>query len=572
MKKSKLSLLVTLAVLSGSSYSVMSYAADSAFYQITEIDSSSSASNYGPWPTAMAADKTVASQTVTNDWFSFFNMAPMGMDLADRFHYELGCTSQMSSDMCSGFWDGGDNRALQWRKDTITYVNQATSLVNGSSQTEADGIVKALGDTSDEFVGYKIAASSENGYYYPRVGVATISGVTTELDAPSAFSGIGSFSSANALLKLDDSTYLVGGTANTDVAAPGTALKYCYDGDTYKTGEYRYCPGFNTQAALWVVSSSATSATASLAPSYYDADKNVIQTAAVTGLTKLSDGTYLAVGYSSTGKPGNSPLSGRNVAVTWPVTISSGTATFGTLTKIPLAKGEPSEGKKVLRHTWSVGTNGTYVIGNQKYNSSKSRNLPVEMFVYKVGATDDATLPFEDLPFKGSNSEAAAININSQVVGWRDERSESHSVTNGSPRLQEAFLYNAATGNGWRLNDLICSGSTASESTCTQNGKFYYLVYASAIADDGTVAATAYRYDTYADWEARTNATVVQVKLTPAVSFASTNDVPDGYTVTNALPASNVGQNSTKGGGAMPLWLLLSGLGFGFVRRFKKMS
>lgn len=571
MKKSKLSLLVTLAVLSGGSYSAMSHAADTAFYQISEI-TSSSASNYGPWPTAMATDKSVASLTVTNDWFSYFNMAPMGMDLNERFRYELGCTSQMSSDMCSGFWDGGANRAEQWRKDTITYTNQATSLVNGSSQTEADGIVKGLGASSDEFVGYKIASSSENGYYYPRVGIATFSGVTTELAAPSSFSGVGSYSSANTLLDLGDGTYLVGGTANTDVAAPGSSLSYCYNGDTYKNGEYRYCPGFNTQAALWVVTPSATSETASLATSYYDADKNVIQTAAVTGLTKLSDGSYLAVGYSSTGKPGNSALSGRNVAVTWPVTVSNGTATFGTLAKVPLAKGEPAEGKKVLRNTWAVGTNGTYVIGNQKYNSSKSRNLPVEMFVYTVGSSDDAALPFADKPFNGSNSEAAAINANSQVVGWRDERSESHSVTNGSPRLQEAFLYNAATGNGWRLNDLICSGSTASASTCTQNGKFYYLVYASAIADDGTIAATAYRYDSYADWSARSNATVVQVKLTPATSFASTNDVPDGYTVTNALPASNVGQNNSNGGGAMPLWLLLSGLGMGVIRRFKKMS
>ena len=565
--KTKLTLLATLSILS-----CASHAADTAFYQITEI-AGNKAGNYGPWPVAMAEDKSVASLAVTSDWFSYMNMAPMGMDLADRFRYMSGCTSQMSEDMCDSFWNGAANRALQWRKDTVTYSPQAESIVNGVSQGEQDGIIKALGATSDEAAGYRISTTSLDGKYHERQAIAVLNGQTIQLDPAQTLDGIGGFSSANTILSLGDDYVMVGGTSNTAITAPNYAFTYCYSGDTSTNGDYRFCPGFNTQASIWMVKRDASAAALATAPSYYKHDASVLELAAVTGLTADADGNYLAVGYSSTGDVGNSALYGRNVAVMWPVTVQDGTATFGALTLLPLPHGEPGEGDKVLENTWAVAANGNYVIGNQKFNyeGRNARNLPIEMFVYDR-SKKTTTIPMSNKPFNGSNSEAMAMNKNGLVVGWRDERNESQAVYNGSPRMPEAFLYNATTGNDWRLNDLICSGTTTALS-CEQNGKYYFIAYASAVSADGTIAATAYRYDSYEDWAARRGATVVPVALTPNVAFSDTHDVPSDYVLSNPLPASNVGQDN--GGGAIPVWLLVLVAPFALFRTrkiFNKMS
>ena len=561
--KTKLTLLATLSILS-----CAPQAAETPFYQITDLSTSANKSgNYGPWPISLAEDKSVAMRATTNDWFQYYNMAPMGMDLAERYRYSVDCNSLMAADICDGFWSGADHRAKQWRRDTVTYTPQNETLLEGTSKTEEDGIINRLGESADIYVGYKVTNTSLNGYYYPRQAFARLGGNDVDLVPPTTFDGVGGFSSANTLLKLSDDIYLIGGTANTSVKGPNSSLNYCYNGDVAQGSDMSYCPGFNTQAAVWLASSSsASAATATLASSYYRHNSGYLETAAVLGLSPQEDGTYLAVGYSSTDKAGDSVTSGRNVAVTWPVSVSDATATFGTLSLIPLPKGTPTDDNdNVLSNTWAVAANSQgIVVGNQKYSKVKSRNKPTEMFVYDSKNATTATIPFENKPYSGSNSEAAGLNESGQVVGWRDERNETQPVYNGSPRLQEAFLYNVATGNNWRLNDLICA-TVAAEKSCAQNGKYYYLTYASAIHEDGTITATAYRYDTYNDWANRKNATVVPVVLSPTTDFTDTKDVPSDYVVENALPVSNVGQND--GGGAVPVVGLLMLAWFGWRRR-----
>ena len=558
--KTKLTLLATLSILS-----CATQAAETPFYQINELPTTRSG-NYGPWPISLAGDKSVAMRATTNDWFQYYNMAPMGMDLAERYRYDVDCQYLMSSDMCSGFWSGDEHRAKQWRQDTVAYTPQNETLLDGASKTEEDGIINRLGESADVYVGYKVTNTSLNGYYYPRQAFAHLTGNDIDLAPPTTFDGVGGFSSANTLLKLSDGSYLIGGTANTNVAGPDSALAECYSGDVEQGSDMNYCPGFNTQAAVWLASSSTTATTASLASKYYQHDSDYLETAAVLGLAAQEDGTYLAVGYSSTDQAGGSVTSGRNVAVTWPVSVSSGTATFGSLSLIPLPKGTPTDDSdNVLSNTWAVAANSQgIVVGNQKYSAVNSRNKPTEMFVYNSKSATTATIPFENKPYSGSNSEAAGLNESGQVVGWRDERNETQPVYNGSPRLQEAFLYNVATANNWRLNDLICA-TVSGVKTCTQNGKYYYLAYASAIHEDGTITATAYRYDTYNDWANRKNATVVPVVLSPTTSFTGTKDVPSDYVVENVLPISNVGQND--GGGAVPVVGLLMLAWFGWRRR-----
>ena len=99
---------------------------------------------------------------------------------------------------------GASTRAKDWRKDTVTYVAQNESLLNGSSRTEQDGIIKQLGSSADYFVGYKVASAATNGYYFERQAFAHLGGNDIDLLPPTTFTDVGGFSSANALLKLSE--------------------------------------------------------------------------------------------------------------------------------------------------------------------------------------------------------------------------------------------------------------------------------------------------------------------------------------------------------------------------------
>jgi len=553
----KLTLLALLSCIS-----LGANAAQEAFYTISEVQSAS-ASNNGPWALGMAKDGAVVSLSSTNDAFSYFLMAPTGMDLAHRFRYEFPCDEQMSSTVCDTFWDGSASRALQWRNDTVSYLSQLFTTVSGTTRTEVDGVITKLGSDASNYVGYQVAQSPDSsGYYHQRNAMASVGGSLVALNSSANTDGH-SFSSAYDMLSLGDSM-LIAGTANTSNVAPDNAFGRCYNGNNYQEGEYRFCPGFNTQASVWLLTSGASAATAVQAPAYYNGDNGIVQTASVMGLADRGAGSVLAAGYSSTDKIDGDETSGRNVAVTWPVTVSGADVTIGNPSLIPLPKSAPGEGDKVLRHTWAVAVNSQgYVIGNQKYSGVKSRNTPVEMFIYNANS-NSTSVPLEDSPSSGANSEAAGLNSHNQVVGWRDERSETQPVYQGSPRLQEAFLYNINSGSNWRLNDLIC-GKDGSTSQCQQNGYYYYIVNATAINDDGTIAATAYRYNSHDDWAKRTNPTVVSVKLSPNGSFDSNYDVPADRVVTNGLPTNDYGQSA--GSGSLSWLTLCALLPLGWLRR-----
>jgi len=394
--------------------------------------------------------------------------------------------------------------------------------------------------------------------------------VSGDLDLTSEhqFTDVGGFASAYGLLKLADNRYLVGGTANTAVAGPDDALNKCYNGSNTASADYPLCPGFNTQATLWLVDPASGAVSTTVQASHYDQDNSgLLQTAAVQDLT-LVGGSLWAVGYSSRQGADTGSAAGRNLAVVWPLDVSGDVVTVGTQQRIPLASGVPGEGDAVLRHSWAVAINQNgWVIGNQQYDKVKGRNRPVEMFTYRLGGS--SKVPFADQPAVGSNSEAAALNSQNQVVGWRDEREENQPVYQGSPRLQEAFLYNIDSGNSWRLNDLICGRDDAGASSCAIGGKYYYLAYANAINDDGSIAATAFRYDSQDDWAKRNNPTTVTVLLNKNAEFVA-GDVPAERVVSNPLPRNDYG--ASDGGGAFGAsWLVLLGL-MGFGRVFRRVK
>lgn len=548
MNMTKIAAILPL-LLAGSAF-----ADSAAFYSITEVVTASDrgSANFGPWPVSISGDASaVASIAVTSNWYSYFRMAPSAMDLAHRFRYENGCTSYLSSATCSAYLEQASNWAATWFADLSASSAQTYNVAVGSvtAETEDSGIVTQYGDDSTTSVGYVSLASHQ------RKAIATISSTTKNLTDGTDYA----FASAYDIVPTS-AGYLVVGTAGAQKA---TAYSYCYSNSTIATYA-AYCPGYETQAAFWSVAADGTVTAPKLATSYNTSEStNYPYTASGMGIANV-DGVYVAVGYSATEGYNSVP---KNLATFW--NLGDGTLSAApTTSRIFTSDGDnpgTDDDDNPIDNSWAVGINENgYIVGNRVYRTLVSRNYPTQMFVakYTSGAVSTPTIP---VTTSGVNTEAAALNNNNQVVGWTDERSDVSKPVYGSvPRLQEAFLYNIATGTRYAINDLICSSAT----TCSQNGKYYYIEYANGITDDGTIVASARRFDSYSDWSTLSNGTSVVVKLTASTAFDSNYDVPSSYVITNQLPVFDYGASS--GGGSFGIFGLLAMAGAAAVGQYRR--
>lgn len=491
-----------------------------------------------------------------NDMAEHFSTVRFADFLVDRFRFEQGC--MLSNSVCNAFWNDKSNFAYQWRADFLAKTDQRSNVGDVVSN-ETDGLITALGDVAGTSVGYKMDGKLRTAFAEV-AGVAKVElkdGATTH-----------SLSVPTSIKKLDDDQYLVTGTAATGktIAVNSETYNWCFAGNDGQYGDYRYCPGLNTQASFWLLNSTGTFNKLIQANEYSRGRNEVIQTASALGVGNVNGSLY-GVGYSSTGEIGSNYLDGRNLAAYWTLDLAGGKV--GTTQTIPLAEGEPGKDDAKLQHSWAVGVNDNgYVIGNQRYRINKGQNRPVEMFVFNLNTKQTASVPLQDSPISGAGSEAAAINNHNMVVGWRDSRHQTQPVVNGTNRMQEGFLLNAATGKNWYLNDLICGLDDAGAKKCDQKGYYYHIAYASGISTDGTVAATAFRYNSESDLNNRSNVTVVSVKLEPAIADYKNNE-PASYVVANAPVNNQTGQDGGSGGGSL-FWLTLLALPFTWLRRYQR--
>ncbi|MFM4702451.1 DUF3466 family protein [Aeromonas bivalvium] len=544
--------LSILAVLVGASLNAQ--AAQSPFFTITEVGQ-----GYG---VGISADNSVLALKLKNDAGSFFSSAPFSDFLVDRFRFDQNCI--LSGDVCDAFWKDNANFGYQWRRDFLDASSQRDNL--GLSGNETDGLVVAMGPDNGTYVGYKASKNAVNGLANSRTGFAVINnGNQVALDGSYLVNGTNVLSSATSVAQISGSQYLVTGTAATGKNRKVTTDEYkeCYSGDDDSFGDYRYCPGVDTQAAFWLVDNGA--ATLFQPSNYYDDDTNMVQTASALQAAKLKDGSWVAVGYSATDE--EYAEHSLDLAAYW--TLDPAGKTVGATKAIPLSDGKPDDSDASLRGSWASGVNANgYVIGNQRYGTNKGQNRPVEMFVFNLNSpTSNAAVPLKNSPINGANSEAAAINDHNMVVGWRDSRHQTQPVSGGTNRMQEAFLLNAANGSNWYLNDLICGLNDAGSKSCSQNGAYYHIAYASGISADGTIAATAYRYASETDLNNRSNATVVSVKLSP--DSLNYEGIASDRVVANAPVVNQTGQDGDGGGGGggSLFWLTLLGLPFAWLRR-----
>lgn len=556
--------LSMLAILVGASLNAQ--AAQSSFFTIVDASDKGYASGISGDASSLIGINT------KNNMAEYFSTVRSADFLVDRFRFEPEC--MLSDDVCNTFWDEGPTPTYgyQWRRDFLDGVDQRSNvgIATGGAVggNETDGLVTALGETPEVMVGYKMVGKVRTAF------AIAVDGKEVELkDGASSHS----LSVPTAIKKLGSGKYLVTGTAASGKYrhnVGGDFYNWCFnanDGNDDEFGDYRYCPGVDTQASFWLLNSDGSVKQLMQAPGYARQRDEVLQTASALGVAQYKNKWY-GVGYSSTGEVGSGDLDGRNLASYWD--LGPDADTVGATQIIPLYDGQPGvdiDDTERLQHSWAVGINSNgYVVGNQRWAANKGQNRPVEMFVFNLGApTNKASVPLQDKPLSGSGSEAAAINDHDMVVGWRDSRHQTQPVVNGTNRMQEAFLLNAATGNNWYLNDLICGLSDAGAKQCAQNGYYYHIAYASGISTDGTIAATAYRYNSESDLNNRANATVVAVKLAPTVKDYQGND-PASYVVSNAPVANQTGQDGEGGGGGSLFWLTLLALPFAWLRRYQR--
>ncbi|QXB54198.1 DUF3466 family protein [Aeromonas sp. FDAARGOS 1415] len=544
--------LSMLAILVGASLNAQ--AAQSSFFTIVDDEVKGYAS-------AISADGSgLVGINTKNNMAEYFSTVRFADFLVDRFRFEQGC--MLSSSVCKSFWNDNPGFAYQWRRDFLDNVDQRGNV--GYVQLgETDGLVTALGDTPADRVGYKVDGKLRTAF------AVVDDGNAVELKDAASTHGL---SVPTAIKKLDNGQYLVTGAAASDKyrhKVGGDFYKWCFEGNDSEYGDSRYCPGVDTQASFWLLNSSGALNTLIQAGDYAHQRDEVLQTASALGAAEYN-GTLYGVGYSSSGEVGSGDLDGRNIASYWTLDLSAGTV--GATKIIPLPEGEPGKDDAKLQHSWAVAVNDNgYVIGNQRYRLNKGQNRPVEMFLFNLNTpTTSAVVPLQDKPLSGSGSEAAAINDHNMVVGWRDSRHQTQPVVNGTNRMQEAFLLNAAApANSWYLNDLICGTDDAGNKQCAQNGYYYHIAYASGISSDGTIAATAYRYNSESELNNRSNATVVAVKLKPAVADYQGN-TPASYVVSNAPLNNQTGQDGDGGGGGSLFWLTLLALPFAWLRRYQR--
>ena len=545
--------LSMLAILVGASLNAQ--AAQSSFFTIVDDEVKGYASGISTDGSGLIGINT------KNNMAEYFSTVRSADFLVDRFRFEQGC--MLSNSVCNSFWSDNSGFAYQWRRDFLDKVDQRSNLGYVTS-SEVDGLVTALGDVPEDRVGYKMHGKLRTAF------AVVNDGNPVELKDAASTHGL---SVPTSIKKLDNGQYLVTGTAASDKyrhKVGGDFYKWCFEtGNDSQYGDFRYCPGVDTQASFWLLNSSGGFNKLMQAGTYGHQRDEVLQTASALGVAKYN-GTLYGVGYSSTGEVGTGDLDGRNLASYW--TLDTAAGTVGTTKIIPLPDGEPGKDDAKLQHSWAVAVNDNgYVIGNQRYRINKGQNRPVEMFLFNLSKPGTAaSLPLQDKPVSGAGSEAAAINEHNMVVGWRDSRHQTQPVVNGTNRMQEAFLLNAAApANSWYLNDLICGKDDAGNKQCAQNGKYYHIAYASGISSDGTIAATAYRYDSESDLNKRANATVVAVKLTPAVADYQGN-APASYVVSNAPVNNQTGQDGEDGGGGSLFWLTLLALPFAWLRRYQR--
>ena len=503
-------------------------------FQITEVNNGSFAA-FGPFAMSLSEGKNpkAASVYYRHNMFSSMMTAPHQYDLGQHIRRFMDCYDILDGSVCDSYWDGNPNYAEKWRYEMLYYTPEVTGVTDSVSSDENTAILLRIDENGDG-VGYRVNKSEYNTEYnyYRREGVARFNGKTFILqnplgwgDNPEAYKEVGGYATALSFLPLEDGRILVGGYSsfgNYD----GNIKKFishCYHGNWEAGGDYRICPGFRTQATVWLIDPEKMKdgevIIGTQAKGYIDigSSENSLSTAAIMDLVKLDD-RIVAAGYSATDDFG-SGASTANTSCVWDVTIDGDNLSLGDRCWEITGMSRPGNNDDENMYTWVQAINKKGVIlANRKMNKSKNSNRPLDFGISAYSADHNfprITFPATDYPFRGANAEGSDINSYSVVVGWGDNPADKKPVNYAVDRAQTGFIYTDQDRSFNYVNDYICGRNEKGEADCLQNGGYYYVEWPVAINDEGIILASAFRYETESDWENYQNAVPVTVMLTP---------------------------------------------------------
>ena len=536
-------------------------AADQPFFTLTEISDNDNEYGY-----KLAAKADVYSNIVQKyDWWSYFDSLPTEISLGDYHTYLVGCI--YDSAVCNSYYDSDvvdDGKSHSFYKalhENTSYMSSKLSY--GEELDMFQGIRTNLGtDGTTMITGWVEnqdrtgSSSSEDRSKYFEAGVrypvVWSSGSQVYLEG-----NMKGFGTASSSLQTSDGFFLIGGAkSNTNFTDTGYFYN-CYSRYNEKDfmGAMYNCPGYSNEPVVWAFDPYGNKVLAKQVFKHYrpadlDGDLNL---ADIKAVVKYGE-KYYAFGHSATNKTGPDTLS---ISTWWSFDYSNGT--FSNVSDAHNADGidRPGEDDKHYGATWFVDANDNgYAIGNIRFTSLNHLNYPVEMFIFKI-ADQKASIPLENYPFKGATNRAVAINNNNLVVGVADDEDSQYATVGGTPREQEAFIYNVESSKFYPLNDLICTSST-----CEINGKYYYIYNVGDINDNNVIIANAYRYDSNSDWANYHNAHNVTIMLT-SDKFINGKDVDENFRVKYERKEITYGEDKSGGGsgstGGLAV-LLLGGL------------
>ncbi|MEI6897300.1 MAG: DUF3466 family protein, partial [Psychromonas sp.] len=398
----------------------------------------------------------------------------------------------------------------------------------------------------------------------------------------------GGFSSA---YKIQDVTYSDGTTktlvvGNASVSYPDDDDDYFYE--CYHSDEYDYagnmnelvsCPGFNTQAWAWEITSDSEDSDLigfALATSWLDDDDDVILSASALDI----NASGIAVGVSTS----NDDTDGYQRAI---IMTPDDQGVYDSPTEITAAASYGvSDQEETIYNTWAVTISDAGIItGNREFAEPQQSNEATEFFVYdndtgeiqfplfnkKVAATLQYINNGSQYVAKtGANSRVHDANESGWMVGEVDDYDQTDPVNGGSPRSQSAFLYHYDTDSTddtadiWFINDLICTKDDNGEVS----SPFIRLRSARVINDDGVVLAEGFVYPTQYDYIYKLNATAVSYKLTPNENVTPATS-PNCWDSPLLVELQLELDWPYERQGAASLWLWLFALPLLFIRRFK---
>lgn len=481
------------------------------FFEILEKDKPQvSEQSIGPFLTVVRPDgQEYESFSIAKnaDFITYYSpYDPKTWASPENLLYTGGCI--LSQEYCRVFGDGVEG--------FLERLNDGTQwLTPGLSGSMYDGLITAFSSDGEVQVGYGVERDANAHGFHSDYAFVRLKDKTQLRLNPHKFADDkeGNITRVNCIQAVEPQFYLVAGSTAIS-AGPNDAIGKVYKKEKKGLSSY---PGYNMQAALWLVNAQTQQRSGPfLAPSYITDKGDVLQTASVNDIAQVN-GQWVAVGYSSSVQKG---FQQRNRAVYWKVDLSTENMSvqLSDMQEIELEQGQPTDGNSTLFYAQAqyIRSDGL-IVGQMRYQKPQNRNLPYKVFTFKIGRDKQAQTPLENQLFAGADHGISSLGNGNLALGWATMPDQTNPVYEGSARLHGGAIFDLENSKIYALNQWVGEYGY-------QNGYFYRIQVPQHMLPDGSILASAFRYQTkeaYLGREAGVQSDIVIVQLKPVQAYTT---------------------------------------------------